>query len=129
MRHFPALSAIILVTFMIISGQLSAKDQPIDAAVIAKDLIALVEANKFDEARQRFNPELQKALNSQALSQVQAQMEAAGAAKSITPTKTETRDGMVVVAVRIERTAATVVATVAIDSNGQVAGLHYGPAP
>lgn len=128
MKFLTALFGVILVIFMIGSGQLSAK-QPFDPELIAKELVALVEAKKFEEARQRFNPELKKVLTAQALGQVQAQMEAAGAVKSIETSKMEARDGMEIASIRIERTAAAVVATVAIDEDGQVAGLHYGPAP
>src|SRR3546814_3084808 len=62
------------------------------------------------------------------LAAVQAQLAAAGAETGRGEPVVSEQSGMTVLVIRIHREHADIDATIAVDGDGQVAGLHYAPA-
>src|SRR3546814_2995640 len=62
------------------------------------------------------------------LAAVQAQLAAAGAETGRGEPVVSEQSGMTVVVIRIYREHADIDATIAVDDDGKVAGLHYAPA-
>jgi dienelactone hydrolase len=99
-----------------------------DAVAIATRLLDHVEAGEYEAATAEFSPQMKAALGADKLASVQQQLAAAGRQTSRDAPKVSTQSGMTVVVVRIHRKQASVDATIAIDGDGKVAGLHYAPA-
>lgn len=87
-----------------------------------------MDAGDFEAAVADFNDNLKAQIGSVQLAGVQLQLESAGAVKSRGEPQVSERDGFTVVVYRIEREQMALLATVAIDAAGKVAGLHFGPA-
>lgn len=100
-----------------------------DTAATAKTAALLdhLDAGDFQAATADFNPQMQAALGVPQLQAVQRQLEAAGTVTSREPARITQRDGVTLVVVRIHRQHASLDARVAIDANGQVAGLYFTP--
>jgi dienelactone hydrolase len=99
-----------------------------DAVAIATRLLDHVEAGEYEAATAEFSPQMKAALGADKLAAVQQQLAAAGRQTCRDAPKVSTQSGMTVVVVRIHREQASVDATIAIDGDGKVAGLHYAPA-
>jgi len=100
-----------------------------DAAVAtATAVLDRLDAGQFDAATTDFNAQMKGALGADKLATVQQQLESAGAVQSRGEPQVSQRDGFTVVVVRIRRALAAIDATVAIDADGKVAGLHFTPA-
>lgn len=128
MRNRSFFSVLLIGSAMLSMGTVSAQSEH-DAAKVSTEVVQEMEARNFDAVRARFNDEMKTALSVESLAQVQTQMETAGAVKSIGEPKLA-EDGPITVAViRVDRTQASLNATIAVDENGKIAGLHYGAAP
>jgi dienelactone hydrolase len=99
-----------------------------DAVAIATRLLDHMEAGEYEAATADFSPQMKAALDAGKLAAVQEQVAAAGAEKSRDAPKVSEQSGMAVVVIRIHREQASVDATIAVDGEGKVAGLHYAPA-
>lgn len=101
-----------------------------DSAQVATASAVLdhMEAGDFDAAASGFNDAMKAQINSTQLAGVQAQLESAGALQSRGEPLVSERDGYTVVVFRIQREHAAIDATVAIDGDGKVGGLHFAPA-
>jgi dienelactone hydrolase len=99
-----------------------------DAVAIATRLLDHMEAGEYEAATADFSPQMKAALDVGKLAAVQEQVAAAGAEKSRDAPKVSEQSGMAVVVIRIHREQASIDATIAVDGEGKVAGLHYAPA-
>ncbi|TDK25970.1 DUF3887 domain-containing protein [Luteimonas aestuarii] len=101
-----------------------------DSAAIATASAVLdqMEAGDFEAASGDFNDNLKAQIDAVQLAGVQLQIESAGAVQSRGEPLVSERDGFTVVVYRIQREHAAIDATVAIDGDGKVAGLHFAPA-
>src|SRR6185312_4698726 len=100
-----------------------------DPVAMATRLLDHMEAGEYEAATADFSPEMKAALGVDKLAAVQSQMAAAGAEESREAAQVSQQSGMTVIVIRSHRKAASIDATIAIDGNGKVAGLHYAPAP
>ena len=98
------------------------------AIATAGALLDRLEAGDFEAATADFNAQMRSALGPDRLEAVQRQIDAAGELRSRGEPRVSRRDGLTVVVVRIERAHAALDATIAIDGEGRVAGLHFTPA-
>lgn len=98
------------------------------AVATAAAVLDRMEAGDFEGASSAFSDELKTHINTTQLAGVQAQIESAGAVQSRGEPLVTERDGHTVVVHRIQREHAALDATVAIDGEGKVAGLHFAPA-
>ena len=101
-----------------------------DSAAIATASTVLdqMEAGDFEAASADFNDNLKAQIDTVQLAGVQMQIESAGAVQSRGEPLVSERDGYTVVVYRIQREHAALDATVAIDGDGKVGGLHFAPA-
>ncbi|MCW5581279.1 MAG: DUF3887 domain-containing protein [Luteimonas sp.] len=119
----------VLAILLACCAALPAFAQQDEAAVAtATALLDRLDAGRFDAATADFSAQMKAALDAGKLAAVQRQLDAAGAVQSRGEPQVSRRDGFTVVVVRIQRAAAAIDATVAIDSDGKVAGLHFAPA-
>lgn len=95
---------------------------------VATNLLDRLDAGEYEAAGADFNAQMKSALGPEQLQGVQRQLEAAGAVQSRGEPQVSERDGHAIVVVRIQREMAAIDATVAIDGEGKVAGLHFTPA-
>ena len=93
----------------------------------AARLLDHMEAGEYDAATTDFSPQMKAALGVDKLEAVQQQIAATGAQTGRDEPAVSQRSGMTIVVVRIHREQADVDATIAIDADGKVAGLHYAP--
>jgi len=100
-----------------------------DPVATATAVLDRLDAGEYEAATQNFNAQMKAALGVRQLQGVQQQIEAAGALASRGEPRVSQQDGFTVVVVRIQRELAAIDATVAIDGDGKVAGLHFLPAP
>jgi len=105
-----------------------AADGDADAVATATRLLDHMEAGEYEAASADFSPQMKAALGVDKLEGVQQQLAAAGAQTGRDQPQVSQQSGMTVVVVRIHRALASVDATIAIDGDGKVAGLHYAPA-
>ena len=98
------------------------------AVATANAVLDRLDAGEFDAATRDFNAQMTSALDAGKLAAVQKQLDAAGAVQSRGEPQVSQRDGFTLVVMRIQRALAAIDATIAIDSAGKVAGLHFAPA-
>ena len=123
------LSRIALAALLACFAAVPALAQQDGAAVAtATALLDRLDAGQFDAATADFNAQMKAALGADRLAAVQQQLDSAGAVQSRGEPQVSQRDGFTVVVVRIQRAQAAIDATVAIDADGKVAGLHFTPA-
>ncbi len=99
-----------------------------DPVATATTLLDRLDAGDFEAATADFNAQMQAALDAGKLQAVQSQIDTAGTVKSRDEAKLSSQGGFTVVAIRIHREQASLDATIAIDGDGKVAGLHFAPA-
>lgn len=99
-----------------------------DAVIKATAVLDNMDAGDFETAAIDFNDNLKSQISTTQLAGVQMQLEAAGPVQSRGEPQQSERDGFTVITYRIQREHAALIATVAIDGNGKVAGLHFAPA-
>lgn len=105
----------------------SAQDA-VDPTAAAAAVLDQMEAGDFEAATGDFNDQMKAALSATQLASLQLQIESAGPVQSRGDAQVSSRDGYTVVVHRIQREHAALDATVAIDAEGKVAGLHFAPA-
>jgi len=98
------------------------------AIATAAAVLDRMEAGDFEAASGDFNDALKAQISTTQLAGVQMQIESAGPVQSRGEPRLSERDGYTVVVYRIQREHAALDATIAIDGNGKVAGLHFAPA-
>lgn len=103
-------------------------DADADAVAIATRLLDHMQAGEYEAASADFSPQMKDALGVDKLAAVQAQLAAAGAETGRDAPVVSEQSGMTVVVIRIHREHADIDATIAVDGEGKVAGLHYAPA-
>lgn len=106
-----------------------ALDPALDPIATAYRLLDRLESGEYEAATADFSVQMKAALGPDKLQAVQQQIAAAGAVESRDAATVTQQSGMNVVVIRIHRADASVDATVAIDGEGKVAGLHFAPAP
>lgn len=99
-----------------------------DPVVTATALLDRLDAGEFEAATADFNAQMNTALDIDKLQAVQSQINVAGPVKSRDEAKLASQGGFTVVVIRIHREHASLDATIAIDGDGKVAGLHFAPA-
>lgn len=99
-----------------------------DAVAIATRLLDHMQAGEYEAATADFTPQMKDALGVDKLAAVQAQLAAAGTETGREEPTVSEQSGMTVVVIRIHREHADIDATIAVDSDGKVSGLHYAPA-
>ena len=99
-----------------------------DAVATATHLLDHMRAGDYAAATADFSAQMKDALGPGKLAAVQAQLAAAGEETGRDEAVVSEQSGMTVVVVRIHREHADIDATIAIDGDGKVAGLHYAPA-
>ncbi len=99
-----------------------------DPVVTATALLDHLDAGEFEAATANFNAQMRTALDAGKLQAVQSQINAAGPVKSRDEAKLSSQGGFTVVVIRIHREHASLDATIAIDADGKVGGLHFAPA-
>ena len=128
------MKALLAVIFSLAIGAtaalpLAAAAAQVDASAVATRLLDHMEAGDFAAALAGFTPQMKGALGADKLAAVQQQINGAGAATGRDAPKLAQQSGMTVVVVRLHRANASLDATIAVDAEGRVAGLHYAPAP
>lgn len=98
------------------------------AVATANAVLDRLDAGEFEAATTDFNAQMKAGLGADKLAAVQQQLDSAGAVQSRGEPQVSQRDGFTLVVVRIQRALAALDATVAIDGDGKVAGLHFAPA-
>lgn len=99
-----------------------------DPVATATGLLDHLDAGEYEAATADFNTQMKTALGPEQLQGVQRQLEAMGAVQSRGEPQVAEHGGHTVVVVRIQRATGAIDATVAIDGEGKVAGLHFAPA-
>lgn len=125
MRIHTALLAALLCTT---SGSAIAQSQTADAHTTAARVLERLDAGDYAAVTAMFDPQMSAALDADGLRAVQTQIEAAGPVTSRDAPQVSQQQGMTVVVTRIHRAQASLDATVALDTQGRVAGLHFAPA-
>lgn len=98
-----------------------------DAVATATAVLDQMDAGEFEAATQDFSAQMNAAINAEQLKGVQQQLDAAGPVVSRGEPQVAQQAGLDVVVFRIQRQNASFDASVAIDSEGKVAGLHFLP--
>jgi Protein of unknown function (DUF3887) len=109
------------------TGSAIAQTAASDAEATATRVLEQLDAGDFAAVTATFDPQMAAALDADALRQVQTQIEAAGPVTSRDAPQVTQQQGMTVVVTRIHRAQASLDATVALDAEGRVAGLHFAP--
>lgn len=109
-------------------SQDAAGDADARAVALAKAVLDHMEAGDFEGATSDFNAQMQAGLGPRQLADVQGQIEATGPVLARGEPQVLHHDGFTVVVFRIQREQASLEATVAIDGDGKVGGLHFVPA-
>lgn len=125
-------SAFALVLALACAAPALSQDPPTEAdagaVALANDVLDRMDAGDFDGVAATFNAQMQGALDAGKLADVQRQLEAAGPVSARSEPRVVRQDGYTVVIFRIEREQVDLDATVAIDGEGKVGGLHFVPA-
>src|SRR3546814_5671069 len=87
-----------------------------------------MQAGEYEAATADFTAQMKGGLGVDKLAVVQAQLAAAGAETGRGEPVVSEQSGMTVVVIRIHREHADIDATIAVDGDGKVAGLHYAHA-
>ncbi|MFC3715951.1 alpha/beta fold hydrolase [Luteimonas soli] len=127
MRHLQSLLLMLLLCLPAAMPAMAVEGDA-DAVAIATRLLDHMQAGEYEAATTDFSPQMKDALGVDKLAAVQAQLAAAGAETGRDEPVVSRQSGMTVVVVRIHREHADIDATIAIDAEGKVAGLHYAPA-
>ena len=127
MRYLQSLLLMLLLGLPTAMPAVAAPSQD-DAVAVATRLLDHMEAGEYEAASADFSPQMKAALGADKLAAVQQQLAAAGAQTGRDAPMVSEQSGMTVVVVRIHREQASVDATIAVDGDGKVAGLHYAPA-
>ena len=128
------LHRIALVLCLTLAAALPAQAQPAaagadaEAVNLASQVLDRMEAGDFEGVRTGFNAQMRAGLDVARLADVQRQIEATGPVLERGEPRVLRHDGYTVVVFRIQREQAALDATVAIDGEGRVAGLHFLPA-
>ena len=123
------LFVLMLAVMASITPAIAADPKP-DPIVIATRLLDRLDADAYEAATADFTAQMKAALGADKLQAVQQQLAAAaGAVKSRDPAKVSQQSGMTVVVVRIHHAMASIDATISVDAEGKIAGLHFAPAP
>jgi len=109
------------------TGSAIAQTATSDAEATATRVLEQLDAGDYAAVTATFDPQMTAALSADALRQVQTQIEAAGPVTSRDAPRVTQQQGMTVVVTRIHRAQASLDATVALDAEGRVAGLHFAP--
>lgn len=109
------------------SGSAIAQSATDPAKATATRVLEQLDAGDYAAVTATFDPQMTAALSADALRQVQAQIEAAGPVTSREAPRVTQQQGMTVVVTRVHRAQASLDATVALDAEGRVAGLHFAP--
>ena len=108
-------------------GSAVAQTATTDAEATANRVLDQLDAGDYAAVTATFDPQMTAALSEDALRKVQTQIEAAGPVTSRDPPQVTQQQGMTVVVTRVHRAQASLDATVALDADGRVAGLHFAP--
>ncbi len=122
------LQAFLLVLLFCLPAAMPAMAADGDAVATATRLLDHMEAGEYEAASADFSGQMKAGLGVDQLAAVQQQIASAGAQTGRDEPKVSEQSGMTVVVIRIHRELASVDATIAIDGDGKVAGLHYAPA-
>jgi hypothetical protein len=109
------------------TGSAIAQTATSDSEATATRVLEQLDAGDYAAVTATFDPQMRAALSADALRQVQTQIEAAGPVTSRDAPQVTQQQGMTVVVTRIHRAQASLDATVALDAEGRVAGLHFAP--
>lgn len=126
MRHLQRIGLVLCLALASATPALAQQDDAAIATAIA--MLDQLEAGDFESATIAFDARMKAALGPDKLAGVQQQIEAAGPLVSRDAPRVSQRDGHTVIVFRIQRQHAALDATVAIDGDGKVAGLHFLPA-
>src|SRR3546814_15098610 len=96
-----------------------------DAVAIATRLLDHMQAGEYEAATADFTAQMKGGLGVDKLAAVQAQLAAAGAETGRGEPVVSEQSGMTGGVIRIHREPADLDATIAVDRDGQGAGLHY----
>lgn len=118
----------LVIAAMLVTGVASGQTVRPDPVATATRLLDRMDAGDFQAASSDFNAQMKEALDVDKLRSVQAQLNAAGLVEGRDSPTVSERSGTTVVVIRIRRKMAAIDASVAIDSEGKIAGLHYAPA-
>lgn len=109
-------------------AQEPAADPDAAAIALATAVLDRMEAGDFEGVNADFNAQMRAGLDPARLADLQHQIEQTGPVVERTEPRVLHHDGYTVVVFRIRREQATLDATVAIDGDGMVGGLHFVPA-
>ncbi len=110
-------------------GSMALAPEAADAALaVASRFLDRFDAGDFAGARADFDARMEQGLDIAMLTDVSAKLDAAGAIVERRPATVVLRDGYRVVVIPVQRAAAVIDTTVAVDANGQVAGVFFTPA-
>lgn len=109
-------------------AQEPATDPDAGAVALATAVLDRMEAGDFEGASAEFNAQMRAGLDPARLAEVQRQIEQTGPVVERAEPRVLHQDGYTVVVFRIRREQATLDATVAVDGDGMVGGLHFVPA-
>ena len=122
--HTAAIAMMLALFALLPATAQDAKDPLATAAAVLDHM----DAGDFEAASTDFNSNLKGSISAVQLAGVQMQLESAGAVQSRGEAQVSEQQGHTVVAYRIQREHAAIIATIALDSEGKVAGLHFAPA-
>jgi len=109
-------------------AQEPAPDPDAGAVALATTVLDRMEAGDFEAVSADFNAQMRAGLDPARLAEVQRQIGQTGPVIERAGPRVLHHDGYTVVVFRIRREQATLDATVAIDGDGLVGGLHFVPA-
>ncbi|MDR6992087.1 DUF3887 domain-containing protein [Luteimonas sp. 3794] len=109
------------------TGSAIAQTATTDAEATAHRVLDQLDAGDYAAVTATFYPQMTAALSADALRQVQTQIEAAGPVTSRNAPRGTQQQGMTVVVTRFQLAQASLDASVALDAEGRVAGLHFAP--
>lgn len=95
---------------------------------VADAVLDHMEAGNFEAAVADFNGPMKQKVGAVQLAGVQQQLESAGALQSRSQPQVSQQQGHTVVVYRMQREHAAIDATIAIDGEGKVGGLHFSAA-
>ncbi len=109
-------------------AQQTAADPDADAIALAGSVLDRMEAGDFEAVAADFNAQMRAGLDPARLAEVQRQIEQTGPVVERAEPRVVHHDGYTVVVFRIRREQAAIDATIAVDGDGLVGGLHFVPA-
>jgi uncharacterized protein len=118
----------LLIVMTIVTPAFGATSET-EALVIANKVLIDMESGAFESANLAFSSEMKAALTPEILQTVQGQFSSEGSIVKMDTPHVSKQSDMWVVVIRVHRAKSVFDAKVAIDPKGQVAGLHFVPAP